>query len=157
MFSTFKQILENLNSYPQKKVDLVITKSSDNDRRIIEKTNADLIFDFEEKAKKDFIHHRNSGLNQVLCKLLREKDKIVCFNFNTVLKSKGMLRAQLIGRMMQNIRLCRKYNVKTIIASFAEKPYDIRSCPDLKSVFISLRMHPKEAKDSLECIYKQLS
>jgi len=144
-------------SKAKKLAKIVIYKSTGNDRHILEKSNVNLIFELETVAKKDFIHQRASGLNQVLCKLATKNKIMIGFSFSSILNTDGMTKSQILGRLMQNIRLCRKYKVRTAIASFAEKPYDLRSCYDLKSVFISLGMHPKEAKDSLENIYNQLS
>ena len=144
-------------SKAKKLAKLVIYKSTGNDRHAIEKSKVNVVFDLETIATKDSMHHRNSGLNHVLCRLANKNNIMIGFSFSTILNTEGIIRSQILGRLMQNIRLCRKYNVKTIIASFAEKPYDLRSYPDLKSVFISTGMHPKEAKDSLESIYKQLS
>lgn len=136
---------------------IVIYKSTGNDRHAIEKSKANAVFGLETIAIRDSMHHRNSGLNHVLCKLANKNNIMICFSFSSILNTDGRIRSQILGRLMQNIRLCRKYKVKTVIASFAEKPYDMRPCPDLKSVFISLGMHPKEASDSLENIYKYLS
>jgi len=144
-------------SKAKKLAKIVIYKSIGNDRHAIEKSKANVVFDLETIATKDSMHHRNSGLNQILCKLANKNNVMIGFSFSTILNEERMIRSQILGRLMQNIRLCRKYKVKTVIASFAEKPYDLRSCYDLKSVFISLGMHPKEAKDSLEEIYKCLS
>ncbi len=135
----------------------VIYKSTGNDRHAIEKSKTNIIFDLETVAARDSMHHRNSGLNQILCRLANKNNIMIGFSFSGILNTDGITRSQILGRLMQNIRLCRKYKVKAVIASFAEKPYDLRSYPDLKSVFISTGMHPKEAKDSLESIYKQLS
>jgi len=144
-------------SKAKKLAKIVIYKSTGNDRHAIEKSKANIVFDLGTIATKDSMHHRNSGLNQILCKLANKNNIMIGFSFSTILNTEGIIRSQILGRLMQNIRLCRKYNVKTIIASFAEKPYDMRPCPDLKSVFVSLGMHPKEARDSLENIYKHLS
>jgi len=141
----------------KKLANIVVYRSTGNDRHAIEKSRANVVFGLETIAARDSMHHRNSGLNQVLCKLANKNNIMIGFSFSTILNTEGIIRSQILGRMMQNIRLCRKYNVKTIIASFAEKPYGLRPCPDLKSVFISLVMHPKEANDSLENIYKHLS
>jgi len=136
---------------------IVIYKSTGNDRHAIEKSKTNIIFDLETVAARDSMHHRNSGLNQILCRLANKNNIMIGFSFSGILNTDGITKSQILGRMMQNIRLCRKYKVKAAIASFAEKPYDMRPCPDLKSVFISLGMHPKEANDSLENIHKQLS
>lgn len=115
----------------KKYASLVLVKSTGNDRWVLEKSQADIIFGLEAAQKKDFLHHRASGLNQVLCKIASQKGKTIGFDFSTVLNSKGMLRAQIIGRMMQNARFCRKYKVKVLLASFAKSPYGMRAQKDL--------------------------
>lgn len=147
---------KNINK-AKKLTKLVIYKSTGNDRHVIEKSKANVVFGLETIAARDSMHHRNSGLNQVLCKLANKNNVMIGFSFSSILNTDWMIRSQILGRLMQNIRLCRKYKVKTVIASFAEKPYDMRPYHDLKSVFICFGMHPKEAKDSLENIYKHLS
>jgi RNase P/RNase MRP subunit p30 len=144
-------------SNAKKLAKIVIYKSTGNDRHAIEKSKASIIFGLETIAAKDSMHSRNSGLNQILCNLANKNNVIIGFSFSSILNTDGIIRSQILGRLMQNIRLCRKYQTKTIIASFAEKPYYLRSCYDLKSVFISIGMHPKEAKNSLENISYLLS
>lgn len=110
-----------------------IAESSDKDRMLIERKKASLIYDFEKIARKDSLHFRSSGLNQVLCKLMNAKKISVGISFRTVLNNVGMLRSQILGRMMQNVRLCRKYKVDVIVASFATKPYEMRDSKDLEA------------------------
>jgi RNase P/RNase MRP subunit p30 len=139
----------------KKLADVVIVKAANN-RHIIEKAKPDIIFGLEESPAKDFIHHRNSGLNHVLCELARINKVMVGFSFNFILKTKGMLRSQIIGRMSQNIRLCRKYKVTTAISSFATNPYEMRSPHDLIAFGITLGMHPSEAKKSLKSVVERI-
>lgn len=141
--------LKNIKNI-KKKVDLVLVRSSHRDREILEKFKNILIFDLEIVAPHDFIHHRASGLNQVMCKLAYKNDIMIGFSFNTILKSKD--RPKLIGRIIQNIKLCRKYKIKTVIGSFATNPYEMRSPHDLVAFFSELGMHPKEAKNSLSLL-----
>lgn len=133
----------------KKMAKIVLVESSDSDRPLFEKGNFDIIFNLEKDIKKDLLHSKRSGLNQVLCNLLNKKDKIVAFNFNSLLKSNKGLRVNIMGRMMQNVKLCRKYKIKTLIASFAKTPYEMRASHDFIAFGINLGMHPKEAKDSL--------
>lgn len=137
---------------PRNKAELILYKSTGNDRWVFEKSEADIIFGLEEAQKKDFMHHRASGLNQVLCRIASKKGKIIAIPFSAILSSKGMLRAQLIGKMMQNVRFCRKFKVMTALASFAKTPYQMRAPAELTAFGITLGMHPKEAKDSLSWI-----
>jgi len=141
----------------KKLANIVVYRSTGNDRHAIEKSRANVVFGLETIAARDSMHSRNSGLNQVLCKLANKNNVIIGFSFSGILNTDGVTRSQILGRTMQNIRLCRKYKVKTVVASFAEKPYEMRPYHDLKSVFICFGMHPEEAKNSLENLCRCLS
>jgi ribonuclease P/MRP protein subunit RPP1 len=120
-----------------------------NNRSLFDKKNL-ILFDLEKLNTKDSMHYRNSGINHILAKLCSKNNIKILFSFNSLLNSKKMLTSQLIGRMKQNIKLTRKYKIKTIIASFAQTPFEMRSAQDLISFGISLGMHPSEAKSSLQ-------
>ncbi len=124
------------------------------DRELIAKYQPHIVYNLESSPKKDYIHSRRSGLNQVLCKFAAKNNVVVAISFSSVLNSKN--RAQLLGRMMQNIRMCSKYRVSTAIASFASDPYDMRSPHDLQSFLLSFGMNTKKAKDSISAIGKVL-
>ena len=115
----------------RQKCDLIIADK--NARAAFEKQDYDIVFGLEKSKENDFMKQRNSGLNQVLCKIAASKDKVYGINFNDVLNSKN--RPLVIGRMMQNIMLCKKYKVKMIIFSGAKEPYEIRAQKDLDSFF----------------------
>lgn len=146
-------ILANGNSAMKlrNKADLLIASDADA-RHLIEKTPVKLVFELESSNRKDFIHQRNSGLNHIIARIASEKSKIIGFSFRSLLDARGMLRAQLIGRMTQNIKICRKYKVKMALASFADNPYKMRSPHDLKALGVTLGMHPKEAKQALDSL-----
>ena len=116
---------------------LIFIKSSLKDRFVIEKKKADVLFGLEEQSTRDFIHHRASGLNHVLCELANKNKIIIGFSFNSVLKNKKTAY-KILGRMTQNIHLCRKYKIKTLVGSFAEKPFEMRNSKDLTSLFYVL-------------------
>jgi len=108
----------------------VITPESD--QSIFEKSRPNLIFNLELLPQKDKMHYRNSGLNQVLCNLAKENNIQIGFSFSTILNSKN--RVQLLGRIAQNLKLCKKYKLQTIIASFAQNPSEMRNLDDLKAL-----------------------
>lgn len=135
----------NINKIKTKLKDekiFVAVKSSNNDREIIEKSKADIIFSFEETSRKDFIHQRASGLNHILCKLAKENNVAIGFSLSLILNAEN--KHLVLGRIKQNIRLCKKFKVRTVIASFAEKPYDMRSMRDLISLFKVLGLEKPE-------------
>jgi len=139
------------------KSDLIMVKSDGiNDRLMFEKTKPDLIFCLEETQKKDFMHQRASGLNHIHARLANQNKIIIGFSFSSILNKEGAERSRIIGRIMQNINLCRKFKVKTCIASFTQHPFELRSLHDLQSFFINLGMHQKEAKSSTNCLFEKI-
>jgi len=114
----------------------IAIKSSNIDRNVIEGSKADLIFSFEDNTRKDFIHQRASGLNHILCKLAKDNGITIGFSLSSILNAKD--RHVMLGRIMQNIKLCEKFKLKTIIASFAQKTFDMRSVYDSIILFKAL-------------------
>ncbi len=116
----------------------VIYQGSDDIRKAIE-IGPSIICDIETSSRKDFIHHRNSGLNQVTAKIALEKKVTFGIPFLTLLESTS--RHIIMGRLQQNIRFFRKYGLKTRIFSFAREPFQMRSPAELKSIMTDLGMH----------------
>ncbi len=94
-------------------------------RDLVESGVVTYFYDFEDQNQRDFLHHRNSGLNQVLCKIIKEKQKNLLFSYNLLLNTKNP--PVILGRMMQNAKFAKKYKLKTQIASFAATPYELRA------------------------------
>ena len=137
-----------------KKGILKIKKSTEKDQRILEKFAPDVLYGMEFSAKKDPMHFRSSGLNQVLCKLAKKNKVVIAVPLKQIIDSKN--QALILGRTIQNIALCKKYKVMHAIASFAEKPYKIKSPNDMISFMISLGMTVPEAKKSVTAIGEKI-
>lgn len=110
----------------------VYVDASEDVRSIIEQNKDFFVYNIENDYGRDSPHYRKSSINQVICKLLHEKDVKVCISFSKLINSKNKIK--LLGRMMQNIRFYKKYNVKYDIKSFAKQPYEMRSLIDLVSL-----------------------
>lgn len=121
-------------------------------RGCFEQRGFNLVTNLELNDRKDHTHYANSGLDQVLCAMARAKNKIVCFNFNNVLRAHKEERAKLLGRIIQNIRFCEKYKVDIAIASFATRPYEMRYYHDLVSFLIALKAQHKSAHDAVSAV-----
>lgn len=106
----------------------------------------------EYERNHDWSNYRNSGLNQVLCKIARDNNKAVIINFKDILFRRGHERAILLGRIMQNIRLCRKYKVKLRIGSFASRKEEMRAAPDLNSFCAAIGMNTTQVKEALSAL-----
>ncbi|MBS3107589.1 hypothetical protein J4468_01615 [Candidatus Woesearchaeota archaeon] len=142
-----KELRNTLNRAKEK---LVVQGSSDEvNRMALESKKVKIFVSNEKEREKDFMHFRNSGLNQVLCNLAKKNNIAIAFNFNDLLKASSWeQRSVTLGRIMQNIRLCRKAKVKMIFASFAKKEEDIRPYNMLLSFTKVLGMSTKESKEA---------
>jgi len=116
-----------LRSEIQKTKELVVVQGGNDkiNRLAVENRNVAVLLSPEKGKSKDFMFSRNSGLNQVLCKLAAKNHVSIGFNFSDILDSKE--KRKILGRMAQNVRLCKKYKVKMIFSSFARSKYELRS------------------------------
>ena len=128
---------------------LLAVKSSDHDRFFIESKKIKVIYGFGEVSKKDSMHQKSSGLNHIICELAMKNNITVGFSYSSLFNKNLAVSSLLIGRIIQNISLCQKYKVKTIIGSFSEKPFDLRASHDIMSLFAMIGMHQKEVNNSL--------
>ena len=128
----------------------LVAKSSDKDRFFIESNKIKMIYGFEELHKRDYLHQRASGLNHIICEIARQNNVAVGFSYSSLLGKSEQTSSLIIGRIMQNIRMCQKYKVKTIIGSFSHKPFELRAPHDMITLFNLLGMDGKIAKDSLD-------
>lgn len=123
-------------------------KSSENDRFLIESKKIKLIYGLEETSRKDYIHQKASGLNHIICGIARKNNVVIGFSYEGLINSEQPKSAVLMGRMMQNISLCQKYKVKTVIGSFSGNPLDLRAPHDIAALFGKLGMNSKALKES---------
>ena len=109
----------------------------------------DILIDPHLGQRKDNYHQRNSGLNQVLLNLAKTNKVAIGFSFKTILNDKK--RASNLGRIIQNIKLCRKYKVKMVILD-----YENRNEADVHSLFKVLGMTGKEIQESTTYLQDKL-
>ena len=135
-----------------KRAELRLTRGPEGLRDILEKTNMDIAFELEEGKDKDFMHQRNSGLNHILCAIARERGQAIAFSARSLLTSAGRARSTILGRMMQNVRLCRKYKVGMCLASFARTPWQMRGEGELQALGMTIGMLPGEVKQATRAV-----
>ncbi len=100
-------------------------------RSLFENKRVDIIIGLEYLEDKDDLHYRKSGLDYVLCNLANKNCISIGFSFSDFLDAVD--KSKVIGRMMQNAMLCRKYKVNVVVASFATDRYDMRIAKDLEA------------------------
>lgn len=91
------------------------------------------VIDFESSKRQDFLHHRNSGLNQVFIRKAIESGKTVLVNANQLFRPAPDQHV-VLGRMMQNNRFFRKYRPDVLVVSGATRPMEMRSPHDLQNL-----------------------
>jgi len=114
----------------------IIVKAQDDDfnRKILENRDVDILLSPEMHERKDRLKQRDSGLNEVLCKIAVKNNIKIGINLEEIIKKPIKDKAILLSRIMQNIRLCKRTNTKILI--LPEKRYKKQ---DLLSLIISLK------------------
>ena len=112
----------------RKNYDYLIGKG---DRKAFENKHIEFILP-DMEISKDHTHYRNSGMDQILAKIAKTKKKTILFDLSLIRKSKN--RQQILGRMMQNARLCKKYKVPFEFVTFAGNNLELKTPKDLKAL-----------------------
>jgi len=115
--------------------------------------NSQFLYGFEDLEKKDSLHYRRSGTNQVLCKLMKTKNKIFVLDMEKIITSSD--KETLLGRLQQNLMLIKKYKLDLIICSFATKPSNLRAEEEYKALIRSLG-YQEEARNATKTLSKFL-
>ena len=136
----FKEDIKSLN--------IVKAGSEEFNRNSLEDRKTDILLNPHLNKKKDALNYRNSGLNDVLCKLAFKNEIAIGFTFDEIKDEIDL------GRIMQNIVLCRKYKTNVVFFTFARNKYEMKGCQDLLSFLRVIGFTPGEAKSSLENIEK---
>jgi len=143
-----KEVLKKIKE-GKKKGFLVVVKPENEEilRFVLEKTEAEMVFGQELINPKDSVHFLRGGLDQIVCKIAAKRRKVIGFSFGDVLRAEGKKRSKLLGRIMFNIKLCRKYNVRVLFSGFSESKWGMRSVHDLKAFWEMLGGVGKEMLD----------
>lgn len=131
---TPKELLTQAQRAKQKGLQIIYFADEEKKLRfVLEKVPVNIIFGVEKLFAKDSLHYPKGGLDQVLCKIAAGKEKAVGFSFSELLNAVNL--PQLLLRMKFNLKLCRKYGVKTVFSNFSRKKEEMRSAKDLEAVF----------------------
>ncbi len=86
----------------------------------------------EASPRRDFLHHRNSGLNQVLLKLAKQRGITLLASTSQLLNNRRP--EEKLGRMIQNARFARKYGVAYEVVSGATSQWEQRDAHTLAAL-----------------------
>lgn len=99
-------------------------------RELFDNKRVRYLINAESGERTDFIHHRNSGLTQVLLSLAKRKDKTILVNFRQLRENTPVV----LGRMLQNNRFYKKYEPNVIVVSGARQALEMRAPRDLQNI-----------------------
>jgi len=134
--------------------ELVLVKGSAKNHDVLEKLPVDILFGSEFFMKRDAMHYRGSGLNQILCRLAAKNKVIIGFNLNMINESMNL--PMILGRVMQNIVLCKKYRAEMAIFSGARKPYQMKGISDLMSFMTVAGLNQGDSGKTLKTINERI-
>jgi len=112
--------------------------SSDDDelnRKILEKEKISILL-LNQRGRKDRMKQRESGLNHVLAKEAKKNEVIIGINLDEIIESRGKQKAEILARIIQNIKLCSKNKLKMKFIPIRHE----RNLHDLKSLGLVLGM-----------------
>src|SRR3989344_1906090 len=127
-----------------KKLGMFEFKEYSEKRNAIEGKKVKILLNPHLVSAKDSLHYRNSGLDHILCNEMAKNNVAMAISFDKV---NNYIE---IGRVMQNIRLCRKYKIKMLFFTFADNLYGLRAKTDLTAFLEILGMTPGEARNAFE-------
>lgn len=121
-----------------------VAQDSEFNRKILEtgKINFLIFYKFFGNNK---LKERASGLNQILCKIASKNNVIIGIDFSEISNLKEFELSDYLAKVVQNIKLCRKYKVKIVFANIGKT-----NKRDLMAFGLSLGMSTDMAKSAVE-------
>ena len=126
-----KQIRDNLNK------EIIFSSDDELNRKILEKEKINVLL-LNQSGRRDMAKQRNSGFNQVLAKIAKKKNVSIGINFDEIIESGKKRKADILSRVMQNIKLCSKNKLKMRFVPLNSK--NKRNIYDVKSFGLVLGM-----------------
>jgi len=77
-------------------------------RRAVESLKIDYLVSPERGDKRDSLKQRDSGINHVVAKMMAKKGIAIVVDFAEVAKLRDKEKALRLGRVIQNVKICRK-------------------------------------------------
>ncbi|MAH51699.1 hypothetical protein CMI37_38130 [Candidatus Pacearchaeota archaeon] len=111
-------------------------------RRALETLKINYLVSPELGNRKDTLKQRDSGLNNVLAKIAKEKGIVIVIDFDDISRMKGKARALKVARVIQNVKVCRR-------AGCGIEIWGGDDVKVLESFGIGLGMSSQQVKDSI--------
>ncbi len=121
-----------------------VIQAQDNkfNRKILENPDTNILLSPEFHDRKDKLKQRDSGLNEILCRLAKKNNIKIGINLAEITKLGKKQKAIILSRIIQNIKLCKR--TKTQITLFPKK----HKKQDVLSFFLTLKSSTQQAKQA---------
>ncbi len=95
-------------------------------KKILEKEKVDIFMPILFH-RKDYQKQRNSGLDSVMAKLAKKNNVVIGIWLDELLNSKENKKAEILSRITQNIKLCKKNKLKMVFIASRKDVYDLKA------------------------------
>jgi RNase P/RNase MRP subunit p30 len=126
---------------PEEKI-IILSQDDEFNRKALEIKGLNMLVINENLNQKDYMKQRASGLNEVLAKMCAEKNIEIGIQADEITKKNDAEKAKSLGRLMQNIMLCKKAGARLVFVG------SIKDKRALQSLFLSLGANTKQALES---------
>lgn len=120
----------------------VLSQEDEFNRKVLEIKGINMIVINESLYTRDYMKQRNSGLNEVLIRICKNKNISIGIELDKIIEKEDIEKAKSLSRLMQNIMLCRKGGVKIVFLSVG----DVGAA---QALFLSLGASTKQASESI--------
>jgi len=132
-------------AFKEKKKVIVKAQNPEFNRKILENKKVSVLLSPEltGEIRKEKLKERDSGLNEVLCRIAAKNKIAIGIDIKEILKTKEKERAILLSRVMQNIKLCKKTGAEIkVFGNYDEK--------NLFSLFSTLGASNSQIRKAIE-------
>jgi len=145
-----RQMIEKASKNKEKVI--VLGRDIEFNRKILENKRVNVLI-LNHKIGKDKLKERDSGLNQVLCKIARDNNIAFAIDFNEIISSEKKEKAKILGRIKQNIKLIKKFKNKIIVINQPEDKLSLSALFRILGADTKLAsdMSKKSALNQKEC------
>jgi len=137
-----KQIQKLKKEKPNEEI-IVRAQDTEFNRKILEIKDVSMLLSPGIHNRKDKLKERDSGLNEVLCRIAAKNNIKIGIDLEEIKKTQGKEKAIILARIMQNIMLCKKTRAELKILNCKDKR-------EAFSLLLTLGASTSQAKKAIE-------
>ena len=102
---------------------IVRAKSDLFNRKLVEQEKFHVLLSPETGEGKDNLRQEDSGLNEILARIMKNKNTSLGMDIDEIRKLPSLEKAARLSKIIQNIRICRKAGTNLVISGNKENFY----------------------------------